>query len=92
VLPGPDSLPARCFEVKMTARAEELLKKVLDLSDTERAAIASRLIESLDSETDEDVETAWADEILRRIQAVDSGEERLLGWDEVEARLFRRRD
>lgn len=77
---------------RMTARAEELLKQVLDLSGVERATIVSRLIESLDSETDEGVEAAWSDEIRRRIEAVDSGEERLLGWDEVETRLFRRQD
>jgi putative addiction module component (TIGR02574 family) len=75
---------------RMTARAEELLKQVLDLSEVERATIVSRLVESLNSEMDEGVETAWSDEIRRRIEAVDSGEERLLGWDEVEARLFRR--
>lgn len=77
---------------RMTARAEELLKQVLDLSGVERATIVTRLIESLDSETDEGVEAAWSDEIRRRIEAVDSGEERLLGWDEVETRLFRRQD
>jgi putative addiction module component (TIGR02574 family) len=77
---------------RMTARAEELLKQVLDLSEGERATIVSRLVESLDSETDEGVEAAWSNEIRRRIEAVDSGEERLLGWDEVETRLFRRQD
>lgn len=77
---------------KMTARAQELLRQVLDLPEIERATIVSRLVESLDSETDVGVEAAWSDEILRRIEAVDSGAERLLGWDEVEARLFRRQD
>ena len=34
------------------------------------------------------VEQAWAEEIARRIAAVDSGEELLLSWDEVKGRLF----
>lgn len=37
---------------------------------------------------EEQVEQAWAEEIARRIAAVDSGEELLLSWDEVKRRLF----
>lgn len=75
----------------MTTRGEELLQQVLELPEADRTAIAAKLIESLDAEADEGVEAAWADEIRRRIAAIDSGQERLLDWDEVEARLFRRR-
>jgi putative addiction module component (TIGR02574 family) len=72
--------------------AEELLKLALDLPEAERADMAARLIQSLDSEMDEDVEAAWSEEIHRRIAAIDSGEERLLDWDEVRARLFKGMD
>lgn len=37
---------------------------------------------------DEKVEAVWSEEIRRRIEAVDSGEERLLDWAEVKERLF----
>lgn len=73
----------------MTTRGEKLLQQVPELPEADRTAIAARLIERLDSEADEGVEAAWADEIRRRIAAIDSGQERILDWDDVEARLFR---
>ena len=77
----------------MSVKAEELLKLALDLPEADRADIAAQLIRSLDPDSDdEEVEAAWSDEIRRRIAAIDSGEERLLGWDEVKARLFQGMD
>jgi len=72
----------------ISPKAEELFRLALDLPDTERADIAARLIQSLEPGTDEDVEAAWSEEIRLRIAAMDSGEEPLLEWDEVEVRLF----
>jgi len=53
----------------------ELLEHVLELSATQRAAIAQRLLESLEpQDADPDAERAWADEIERRVAAYDRGE------------------
>src|SRR4029453_11089475 len=38
-----------------------------------RAALAGSLLESLDTEVDEDAEAAWATEVNRRVAELDSG-------------------
>lgn len=73
----------------MATLAEELYQKALDLDEKERAALAARLIESLDTEIEEGVEAAWLVEIERRMEELDSGKVRSIPWEEVRARLFR---
>jgi putative addiction module component (TIGR02574 family) len=67
----------------MNTQSQELLHSALALPDAERAEIAARLIRSLDTETDEDVDAAWAGEIQRRLEAINRGEVRLIPWDDV---------
>ncbi len=74
----------------MAILAEELYRKALDLDEKERAALAARLIESLDTEIEEGVEAAWLVEIERRMEELDSGKVRSIPWEEVRARLFRK--
>ena len=57
----------------MDARKSDLEEKVLRLSATQRARLARVLLESLDGESDEDVEAAWAAEAKRRVQELRSG-------------------
>ncbi len=53
----------------------ELLEHVLELGPAQRAALAQRVLESLEPEdADHDVDKAWADEIERRATAFDRGE------------------
>jgi putative addiction module component (TIGR02574 family) len=63
--------------------ASELLKHALTLSDKERAELASSLIDSLDPMVDPDAETAWQEEIARRLADIDSGRVKSIPWDEV---------
>ena len=72
----------------MATSVEELYKKSLDLNEGERAALAARLIESLDTETEEGVEAAWLAEIERRMEDLDSGKVQSIPWEEVRARLL----
>lgn len=67
----------------MSSESHEILQSALALPETERAGIAASLILSLDSETDDDADAAWAEEIQRRIASVDNGEVKLIPWDEV---------
>lgn len=67
----------------MATKAVGVLEEALKLTPQERAEIAARLIESLDSQADEDVESAWNAEIARRIQHVDSGSVRMIPWSEA---------
>ena len=67
----------------MDTQAEHLLRTALSLNPDDRAEIAASLIASLDSQKDEDVEAAWAEEVKRRIEQIDKGEVQLIPADEV---------
>jgi putative addiction module component (TIGR02574 family) len=74
----------------MTNQALEILQKALTLSDEERASIAGSLLESLDGPAEEGVEEAWAAEIDRRIDDLDSGKAKTVPWEELRARTLSR--
>jgi putative addiction module component (TIGR02574 family) len=57
----------------MSAALEEITERALSLSRQERLALANRLLsDDRDGDVSE-VETAWEEEILARIQAIDDG-------------------
>ena len=64
-------------------QASELLKKALALPDHERAELAGSLLDSLDLSVDEDTESAWQEEITRRLAEVETGKVKTIPWDEV---------
>ena len=64
----------------MKADTSKLLEKALSLPAEARAALAGSLIESLDESVDEDAEAAWAEEIARRVQKLDSGKAKTVPW------------
>jgi len=74
----------------MKREAAEILKDALALPIQHRAALAGSLLESLDSEVDEDAEAAWATEINRRVGELDGGEAKTVPWAEVRRRLDQR--
>ena len=61
-----------------------------ELSEQDRATLAGLLIDSLETEVDPDVEEAWAAEIARRVAHIESGEAKLIPWEEVRRRLRER--
>ncbi len=67
----------------MTSTAAKVLEDALRLSEQERADIAALLIASLDSEEDQDVESAWRAEIQRRLRELDQGTAKLIPWSEA---------
>jgi putative addiction module component (TIGR02574 family) len=67
----------------MMQDAQELLKKALALPDKERADLAGSLIDSLDDTVDENAEAAWQEEIVRRLEDVQSVKVKTTSWDEV---------
>lgn len=67
---------------------KEIFDEALHLDESERAALASLLIESLDMEVEEGVEAAWMAEIERRVAELDSGKAATVPWEEVRARLL----
>lgn len=52
--------------------------------------MAGLLLESLETEMDEDVEAAWREELKRRADDVKSGRVELVAWEDVKARLMGR--
>lgn len=76
----------------MTSKAKKVLSEALALPPDERADVAATLLESLDEREDESVEQAWAEEIHRRIQEVESGTVQTIPWSEARRRLLALRD
>lgn len=77
----------------MTVQPEELLRDALSLPPEARAALADSLLDSLDTEVDEDAADCWREEIHRRLEQIDSGAVEFVPWDEalltLRARLHR---
>ena len=71
----------------MTSDAARLLEEALELPAEARAALAGSLLDSLDEVVDEDVEQAWALEIARRLEEVQSGKVRAVPWAEARRRI-----
>ncbi len=67
----------------MNTKSQQLLQSALPLPESDRAELAASLIHSLDTDTDENVDEAWAAEIQRRIESIDNGEVKLVPWDDV---------
>jgi putative addiction module component (TIGR02574 family) len=66
---------------------EELLRRSLELSPGDRAMLADLLMQSLAANDQNETDEAWADEIERRIKAIDEGRVELIPGEEVLARL-----
>jgi len=71
----------------MGRRTEQLLHEALQLPESERAEVATRLIESLDREKEEEVDAAWAAEIERRCADLDAGRTSASSWEDVRRRI-----
>ena len=74
----------------MARSVVELFDEATDLDESERATLAGLLLESLETNSDPEVERAWAEEIERRLAKLNAGEAKLIPWEEVKARLLSR--
>jgi putative addiction module component (TIGR02574 family) len=71
----------------MAQEISDLLKKALALPAEKRAALASRLLESLDNTVDPAVEDEWNREIARRIEELDAGKVKPLSWAQARRQI-----
>ena len=62
---------------------EELKNEVMKLSIDQRAVLAKELLISLEDLSSEEAEKLWLDEAIRRDDAIDSGNARVLVADDV---------
>ncbi|MBI1900394.1 MAG: addiction module protein [Planctomycetia bacterium] len=67
----------------MTDTAARLLAEALNLSESDRGDLAARLIQSLEPSPDADVDSAWAEEIKRRVEDYHAGRAETLSWPEA---------
>jgi putative addiction module component (TIGR02574 family) len=74
----------------MAKDAAQVLEEALALPVEERAALADSLLESIDSDIDEDAEAAWRKEVGKRAADLDSGAVQSVGWPEIETRILQR--
>jgi putative addiction module component (TIGR02574 family) len=65
----------------------DILKEALALPREERAALTASLLDSLDTDVDEDAEAAWAIEVNRRVTELDAEAVKTIAWAEVRRRL-----
>ena len=72
----------------MTAQVTKVFDDALKLGDNERAELAARLIDSLDSDREQDVEEAWAAEIEKRLEELDQDTATTIPWSEVRQRIM----
>ena len=73
----------------MSAPVGDLFRKASALDERDRATLAGLLLESLEREVDEDVESAWQEEIERRLAELDANATELVPWEEVKAKLMK---
>jgi len=69
---------------------KDVIRDAAALPESDRATLAGVLIESLDGEVDQGVESAWTAEIERRAGEIDRGEVELIPWEQVRRELFER--
>ena len=74
----------------MAIPKDKLLKELLNLKEEDRAEFAGLLIESLDSDIEEGVESAWVQEIERRMESLDNGETQTVSWEQVKEQLYKK--
>ena len=77
-----------CKGVRMSRTVVELFDEASELKERDRATLAGLLLESLELDRDPDVESAWAEEIQRRINQLESGQVTPMPWEEVKERLL----
>ena len=73
----------------MSVTVEELLRQALQLEPRARAELAALILESVPTESSEEVDAAWESEIRRRVQELKSGSVKTIPWEEVREKLIR---
>jgi putative addiction module component (TIGR02574 family) len=68
----------------------EVLEVAMALPESERRALALRLLDTVGDEPVEEIERAWLEEARRRGDAVDAGRSARIPWEEARGRIFSR--
>jgi putative addiction module component (TIGR02574 family) len=79
------------IEYNANMERDQIIQEAMALSPDDRAIVANRLWESLQSEVDPEIEKAWLDEFERRLAAYERGETRAFSLDQAMEILKERR-
>ena len=76
------------YYIFMKITIDTIIAEVLSLSPQARAFVAEKLIESLDTEPEVTLSSAWQDEIRKRCREIDEGTVELHDAEDVFARGY----
>jgi putative addiction module component (TIGR02574 family) len=71
----------------VTSTAKKILDDALALPQAERRLLAEALLESTADESEHELDPAWREEVLRRIEQVRRGEVEPEPWSEVRRQI-----
>lgn len=74
--------------VGMARDVKELIREAAELPESDRAALAGAMLESLEPAPTAEVKAAWAKEIARRVREIDDGAVELIDWEDVRVELY----
>jgi putative addiction module component (TIGR02574 family) len=74
----------------MTRPAKEIVNAAIKLAESDRLQIVEELLASLEPDTGDDVDAAWAVEVERRSREIKEGIVRPISWEEVKAQARKR--
>lgn len=74
----------------MSALVEEVVRQALDLKEEERAEVAARILDSLETKGTDEADAAWEAEIERRGAEMEAGTVAGVSWEDLQDRLLRR--
>jgi putative addiction module component (TIGR02574 family) len=67
----------------MATELEKVVEQALSLPGLERLSVARRILESVEPQASDEVERAWEEEIVRRVEKIDSGTAKFRTWEEI---------
>jgi putative addiction module component (TIGR02574 family) len=67
----------------LSPTADQILQAALGLSESERATVAGKIIESLGLELGDYTDEEWAAEVARRDRELEDGTAETTSWDEA---------
>ncbi len=73
----------------MSVTVDELLRQALELEPRAREELATLLLESVPTESPEEIDAAWEATIRRRVEELESGTVQTIPWEEVREKLVR---
>jgi putative addiction module component (TIGR02574 family) len=72
----------------MTKATEEILAKAMSLTETERAELTDRLLDTFGPGADPDYVASWRVEIRRRLDEHESGRTTAVPWESARKQIF----